>query len=164
MKTTGLFAWSEAIRGKRRVCRFGGVWGQLLSSITPWLTTLIIVAALFIVHNRVVITPGVVFDLPSGPLSEGSHGGLTVLMFSVARETQVGEETLVFFDDERYLIRDEEQVARLAGRISESLDLGRHHDVLLLADARVPHGDVMRFVNVARKAGAKRVNVAEKVD
>ena len=164
MKTTASFMWSEKIKRKRTVYRFGGVWGQMLSTVTPWLTALIIVAALFIVHNRIVITPGIIFDLPSGPLGEGSQGGLTVLMFSVAHETQFGEETLVFFDDERYQIRNEEQVERLAARISESIDFGRHHDVLLLADSHVPHGDVMRFVNMARRAGAKRINVAEKVD
>ena len=164
MKASKTFFWSEEIKKRRTIYRFGGECGLMLSAVTLWLTTFIIIAALFIVHNRAVITPGIVFDLPSAPLSEGSQGGLLVLMFSLAHETQTGEETLVFFDDERYPIRGKEQVERLAERISESLDLGRHQDVLLLADSRVPHGDVMRFVDLARKAGARRINVSEKVD
>ncbi|MCL1922164.1 MAG: hypothetical protein FWG50_14015 [Kiritimatiellaeota bacterium] len=165
MKTTQSFiTWSQDIHKKRSVYRFGGTWGQALSTTAPWVSAIILVAALFAVHDRIAITPGVVFELPAAPLTEGSHGGLTVLMVSLSRETQMGDETLVFFDDERYLIHDEEQAARLAERLSESVDIGRHQDVLLLADTRVPHGDVIRFVNMARKAGAKRVNVAEKAE
>ena len=37
-------------------------------------------------------------------------------------------------------------------------------DLLLLADRRVPHGDVMATVNLARAAGLQRVNVGVKPD
>jgi len=162
MKTSKTFLWSERIRAKRSVYRFGGVWAQAMLIAVPWLNAIILVVALLAANNRIAITAGVVFELPTAPLQEGSQDGLTVLMFSVSHETQAGEETLVFFDDERYLIQDEEQSARLVNRISGSLSIERQQDVLLLADKRVPHGDVMQFVNIARKAGAKRINVAEK--
>jgi len=156
------FRWNEIIRAKRSIYRFGGVWAQAMLIAVPWLNAIILVIALFAVNQRIAITPGIVFELPTAPLHEGSHGGLTVLMFAVSRETQAGEETLVFFDDERYLIQDDDQSARLANRLSGSLSIGHQPDVLLLADKRVPHSDVMHFVNIARKAGAKRINVAEK--
>ena len=156
------FTWSQEVRESRTVHRFGGALMRTLTTVAPWLSVIIIVAVLFVAHSRIAVTPGVVFDLPPAPFLEGTQAGLTVLMFSVSRETQAGEETLVFFDDERYLIQDEEQIARLANRISASISIERHDDVLLLADKRVPHGDVMQFVNIARKAGAKRINVAEK--
>ena len=162
MKTNQPFQWKQHIRTKRPGHRFGGVWAQGMLMAIPWVNVIILVAVLLVVNSRIAITAGVVFELPSAPLHEGSQSGLTVLMFSVSRETQAGEETLVFFDDERYLIQDEEQIARLANRISASISIERHDDVLLLADKRVPHGDVMQFVNIARKAGAKRINVAEK--
>jgi len=162
MKTSQSFQWSQHVRTKRSVFRFGGMWGQAMHLAVPWINAIIIMVALLAVNNRIAITAGVVFELPSAPLHEGSHDGLTVLMFSVSRDIQAGEETLVFFDDERFLIQDEEQSARLANRISGSISIERHQDVLLLADKRVPHGDVMQFMNIARKAGAKRINVAEK--
>ena len=162
MKTPPSFTWSKDIRKNRTVYRFGGVWMRMLSTAAPWLSAVILVAVLFVAHDRAALTPGVVFDLPTAPFLEGSREGLTVLMFSVLRETHAGEETLVFFDDERYLLQDEEQAARLADRVSESIGPGRHQEVLLLADRRVPHGDVMSFVNMARAAGATRINVAEK--
>ena len=156
------FTWSENIRKDRSVYRFGGPWIRMVGTIAPWLSAIILIGMLFVVNHRIAITPGVLFDMPPAPFLEGSHSGLTVLMFSVSRETQTGEETLVFFDDERYLMQDADQIAHLADRISESISIGRHQEMLLLADKRVPHGDVMSFVNMARQAGATRINVAEK--
>jgi biopolymer transport protein ExbD len=37
-------------------------------------------------------------------------------------------------------------------------------DFLLLADKRVSHGDIMRFVTILRNAGVSKVNVAERPD
>ncbi|MCL1921018.1 MAG: hypothetical protein FWG50_08065, partial [Kiritimatiellaeota bacterium] len=156
--------WQEYIKRKRTVYRFGGVWTQSVLAAVPWLNVIIIVILLLALHGRIAVTPGVIFDLPAAPFLEGAPGGLTVLMLSVSREMLAEEETLVFFDDERYLIRDEEQALNLAARISESIGAERNRDILLLADKRVPHGDVMAFVNLACRAGATRINVAQKPD
>jgi biopolymer transport protein ExbD len=83
-------------------------------------------------------------------------------MIVVPRDTSGNEETLIFFDDDRYVSQDEDQMAMLAERLRNRMALGRSRELLLLADKRVPHGDVMRFVNVAREAGMRQVNVAEK--
>lgn len=162
MKRSPLLEWRESIHKNRSVYRWGGAWVHAMIIAAPWLNVIILVGTLFAVHNRIAITPGVIFDLPQAPFSEGAAGGLTVLMFSVSRETQLGEETQVFFDDERYRIQNEEEATRLANRLGESIGTGRRQDILLLADKRVPHGDVMRFVYMARQAGARQINVAEK--
>ena len=152
------FKWSEAFRKRRSRART-----LPLFSATPWLSTVLILGALYVAHDRMAVTPGVMFDLPPAPLTEGTHAGAaTVLMFSVSRETLTGEETLVFFDDERYLIRDDDQFALLTSRITDTAALGRTQEMILLADKNVPHGDVMRFVNLARQAGITRINVAQK--
>jgi biopolymer transport protein ExbD len=57
---------------------------------------------------------------------------------------------------------DDEQIALLAERLKARMAQNGARELLLMADKRVPHGDVMFFVNVAREAGARRVNVAEK--
>jgi len=152
------FKWSEAFRKRRSRART-----LPLFSATPWLSTVLILGALHVAHDRMAVTPGVMFDLPPAPLTEGTHAGAaTVLMFSVSRETLTGEETLVFFDDERYRIQDDEQFKRLSDRLGERSGIERYQEMLLLADKSVPHGDVMKFVNMARKAGVRHVTVAQK--
>jgi len=154
--------WSKQIRRHRNVYRFGGVWARSLLSSIPWINALILVVMLLAVHGRMVISPGVVFDLPRAPLREGMNSGLTALMIQVARDTPGGEETLIFFDDDRYSAQDSDQMSVLAERLRSRLAVSTRRDLLLMADKRVPHGDVIRFVNVAREAGVQRVNVAEK--
>ncbi len=155
-------SWSRLIRRHRSIYRFGGVWAQALLASVPWIDALIVVVLLLAVNQRMVVSPGVLFDLPRAQLREGMHAGLTALMISVARDLPGADETLVFFDDDRYLTQDAEQMSVLSERVKSRVALGVRRDMLLLADKRVPHGDVVRFVNAVREAGVQRVNVAEK--
>ncbi len=161
--------WSEKrenlgiqLRRHRSIYRFGGAWAQSLLAAIPWVNAVILIAVLLAVHGRLVISPGMVFDLPRAPLREGLHQGLTALMIQVDRDTPGGSESLIFFDDERYSTQDEDQMTILLDRLKNRVTVGTRRELLLLADKRVPHGDVMRFVNAARAAGVQRVNVAEK--
>ena len=155
-------SWSKLIRRHRNVYRFGGIWAQSLLTSIPWINAIVVVVLLLAVNQRMVVSPGVVFDLPRAELREGSHTGLTALMISVVRDVPGGDETLIFFDDDRYSTQDADQMAMLSERIKSRVALSERRDLLLLADKRVPHGDVMRFVNAMREAGVQRVNVAEK--
>jgi biopolymer transport protein ExbD len=155
-------SWSVQVRRHRNVYRFGGPWARTLLSSVPWLNAGVLFVMLFAVHGRLVINPGMVFDLPRAPLHEGTHQGLTALMVPVARDTAGGEETLIFFEDDRYSAQDADQMSVLAERLKNRVSLGARREMLLMADKRVPHGDVIRLVNVAREAGLQRVNVAEK--
>jgi biopolymer transport protein ExbD len=49
-----------------------------------------------------------------------------------------------------------------ADRVKSRIAAGLKPELLLLADRRVSHGDVIRLVNAAREAGIERVNVGEK--
>jgi len=154
--------WSRMVRRHRSIYRFGGMWAHALLSMVPWLNAIVLVVLLLAVNERLVVSPGVVFDLPQATLREGTRAGLTALMIAVERDAPGGDQTLIFFDDERYFTEDAEQMAVLGERLKNSVALGVRRELLLLADKRVPHGDVMRFVNVAREAGVQRVNVAQK--
>jgi biopolymer transport protein ExbD len=154
--------WSKMVRRHRTVYRFGGAWAHALLSMVPWVNGVIIVVMVLMVNHRMVISPGVVFDLPRATFREGMYVGLTALMITVARDTPGGEETLVFFDDDRYSTQDAEQMSALAERVQSRVALVARKELLLLADRRVPHGDVVRFVNAVRQAGVQRVSVAEK--
>ncbi len=162
MMTEQKDTWSRQIRRHRTVYRFGGAWARSLLASVPWLNAVILVVVLLAVHGRLAITPGVAFDLPRAPLREGTRVGLTALMIQVARDVPGGEETLIFFDDDRYSAQDAEQMALLAERVRDRMALSTRRELLLLADKRVPHGEVVRFVHVAREAGVQRVHVAEK--
>ena len=155
-------SWSRQIRRHRNVYRFGGVWARTLLAAVPWINAAVLVVMLLAVHGQLAVTPGVAFDLPRAPLREGVRHELTALMIEVARDAPGGEETLIFFDDDRFSAQDEDQMVMLAERLKDRMTLGRSRELLLLADKRVPHGDVVRFVNIAREAGMLRVNVAEK--
>jgi biopolymer transport protein ExbD len=155
-------SWSKLVRRHRSIYRFGGTWAQILLSTVPWFNAVIIVVMLLAVNHRMVVSPGVVFDLPRGALREGTHAGLTALMISVARDTPGEDETFVFFDDDRYSVQDADQMSILSEHAKSRVALSANRELLLLADKRVPHGDIMRFVNAMREAGVQRVNVAEK--
>ncbi len=159
-------SWSEFIRKRRSIqARFRRSWFQNISSGIPWIDSLIIIGLLLVINNRLSIVPGMVFDLPRAPLRSGIHNtqhGLIAVMIPVVHDVTSGDETLVFFDDERFSMKDEDFAERLSAKIRERIHASSSHDLLLLADKNIPHGDVIRFVNVIREAGVNRVNVGEK--
>ena len=155
--------WSRQIRRHRTIYRFGGPWSRTLLASVPWINALVLIILLFAIHGQLVISPGVAFDLPSAPLREGTRPGLTALMLQVVRSDQpIGEETLIFFDDDRYVAQAAGQMDLLTERLRNRITLSAQREMLLLADKRVPHGEVLRFVKVAREAGVRQVLVAEK--
>lgn len=162
MKKPEPVQWLQAVRNHRGVSRFGGPWAQAVMYSVPWINAIILFILFFLYHERITISPGIVFDLPPAPLREGSHTGLTALMFSVNQESMSREEAMVFFDDSRFMVEDNEQMSLLAEQIRVRLKNASSGDFLLLADKRVKHGDILRFVNILRQAGVSKVNVAEK--
>jgi hypothetical protein len=137
--------------------RTGFIW----MTAAPWITLLLNLALVWIIGERLRIQPGVVFELPSAPFREGMHQGLTVVMLPVSRPSGQNE-TLVFFEDEPYNISNTPQPKRLGDALRNRALRETRRELLLLADRRVPHGDVMAIVELARSVGIQRVNVALK--
>lgn len=156
--------WSDRIRAHRSVYRFGGTWARTLLAAIPWINALLLALLLYIAHGQLTVAPGVMFDLPSGPLSEGTRTELTALMLPISRDVAGDDETMVFFDDDRYIMTESTQIELLTERIGARVRQRAERTLLLLADRRVAHGEVLRFVRIAREAGVQRVNVAEKPD
>lgn len=156
-------SWSDMIKKRRSIhARFGRSWFQNITSGIPWIDAVIIIMLLLVVNNRLTIVPGMIFELPSAPLRGGTHSGLTAVMIPVVQDVSAGSETLIFFDDERFSMKDEDLSERLTSKVRERIQASSSHDLLLLADKKIPHGDVIRFVNIVREAGVNRVNVGEK--
>jgi len=157
-------AWNrwraQALRDKHRP---RSRLGQAFLAAAPWLDVMIVCALFVWVGTRLTLRPGVVFELPAAPFQEGLHESVTAVLLPVGRNAR-SSETLVFFDDERYSLSDPQQVQRLGAAMRNLLAHSARRDLLLLADRRVPHGDVMGAVNLARAAGVQRVNVGVKPD
>lgn len=157
------WSWSWVVKKHRSVhTRFDNRWFQGFSGGIPWIDAIIIIVLLLSVNKQLTIVPGMVFELPAAPLRGGTHSALTAVMVPVVQDLSSGSETLVFFDDERFSMNDEELLLRLATKVRNRIQASSNHDLLLLADKKIPHGDVIRFVNIVREAGVSRVNVAEK--
>ncbi len=144
--------------GIRSRLRRRGPFGGFFLQIVPWFDMAVVAALLIAVSPQYVRDRGVSFDLPSAPFSEGVQSGAGLVVF---RTNGPDAETLAFFDDVRYKVgtEDEKLLAAEIARYARRLGGGQ---ILLLADAQLSHGDVMRIVNLVRGAGVKSVNVAVK--
>jgi len=134
---------------------------QAWLAAVPWINLALIGGLFWVIGDRLRVQPGVVFDLPTAPFREGMHYGLTAVMLPVSRPS--GQtETLVFFEDEPYCTSVPAQVRQLGAALRSRAARETRRELLLLADRRVPHGDVMAAVEVARAAGIQRISVAAK--
>ena len=159
-------AWGWRPRRSAGIWDCGPRWARPFLAAAPWITVGLLVVMFAVTSGRLVSNPGVLFDLPDGDAAAQDVAPSHVaLMLAVPRENAGGSETLVFFDDARYMLSDDASAKQLAARITECMA----HDssdgtLLLLCDRRVTHGEVMRFTALAGKAGVRMVQVAEKRD
>jgi len=154
--------WGWRPRRNEGIWKYGPGWSKPLVAAAPWITVCLLVLMFYVVSGHFVSRPGTVFDLPSGKVTADLHPEHVALMISVPRETAGGNETLVYFDDARYVLSDEASVRLLTARLSELVGPSPRRELLLMCDRRVSHGDVMKFTDVARRAGVAMVQVAER--
>ena len=157
-RTMNLVSWSKG--GLRSRFRTRSRVANAFLQIVPWLNFAVVLALFLGVSGRLVRQPGVVFELPRAPFREGIQQASPLVMLRSRRPQ--GAETLVFFDDVRYQIGLPDQDAQLRDELARAAARPDGRQLLLLADRRVPHGDVMALVNLARSAGIQRVNAALK--
>ena len=132
--------------------------GALFLQVVPWLNVAIIILLLYIVADRLVLAPGVVFELPRQPFQEGISQAASIVLLRIEAPSPT---TLVFFDDVRYSLTPGD-IQGLHDQLAATARRPYGRKLLLLADRRVPHGDVMQVVETARKAGIQKINVGIK--
>ena len=71
-------------------------------------------------------------------------------------------ETLVFFDDSRYLLGDESSLRTLGENLAARVEKSATTTLLVLADRRIHGGDLMDIAAVAKRGGASKVLFAQK--
>ena len=157
MSPQGQWGWRP--RQTEGIWRHGCAWTKPLFAAVPWITLTLLLALFAFIGDRLPQVPGVVCDLPAPVGGQAEATGLAALVLPAAGEAR---ETLVFFDDARYSLSDETSVASLKDRLAARVDAEKSGTFLLLADRRVPAGDVMRLVGLARESGLDRVQIAER--
>jgi biopolymer transport protein ExbD len=134
--------------------------GQGLLSISPWVNLVLLLIFFVLIDKRLVLQPGVVIDLPQAPFTQGTHGGLVVVIMSVRGLDADANEDIVFFDDERFRIKHEDRMTAFRQALSAKFREGKNDNLVIQADRRVPYGTIMEILNMSLEVGIQRVNVA----
>lgn len=138
------------------IWRHGALWTRPLVAAAPYLTILTLLVLFHFVGGRLTSEKGVLFDLPEGAMSDGEATEMVALVFPMPHET------LVFFDDSRYVLGDDASARSLGENLSERVRRSVSKTLMVLADRRVTGGELMKLAELARASGAARVLFAEK--
>lgn len=159
MRGGGEWNWRPA--RPEGIWRHGCVWAKPFTAAAPWVMLLVLLLTLLLIEGRLAIAPGLTFDLPAATGEQSDLPGLVAVVLPLEREPGAASETVVFFDDARYSLSDETSADAFRANLTARAAGDASSVLLLLADRRVPSGDVMRLVGLARGCVAS-VQVAEK--
>lgn len=136
------------------IWRQGPLWLRPFAVTAPWLTLGLLMAMLWALSGTLTVSEGVLFDLPEAEVSDAEPTKLVALVMPMPHDT------LVFFDDARYSAGDEVSMAAFGDHLADRLAHSDPKTLLLMADRRVPGGEIMEIAARVRQSGAKRVLVA----
>ena len=149
-------SWQWSSARDDGIWRHGAPWARPLFAAVPWLTLLVLCMLFWMVGGTLTSSKGVLFDLPAAGLGDGEATDMVALVMPVERET------MVFFDDSRFMLGDASSAQAFAEQLAERSSRTGRKTLLVLADRRVVGGDLMKFAAIARKSGVDRVLFAEK--
>lgn len=138
------------------IWRHGARWMRPFVAAAPWLTVLLLLLMLHTIGGTFTLARGVLFDLPDAGLADGETTGLAAILMPMPHET------LLFFDDARYMLGDAASVAAFGEHLAQRMEQTGDRTLLVLADRRVAGGELMRLAGVARRNGAEKLLFAEK--
>ena len=148
--------WGWTPERTQGIWRHGSGWLRPFAAAVPWVTVLLLLLMLHIVGGTLTSAKGTLFDLPAAGLAEGEATGLVALAIPHAHET------LVFFDDSRYVLDDAASMRVFCEHLSERVARSESKTLLVLADRRIHGGDLMDLAAVAKKGGAAKILFAQK--
>lgn len=122
----------------------------------PWITVVLLLLMFRLIDGTLAAEKGALFDLPDTAPLDAEATGLVALVMPMAKDT------LVFFDDSRYVLDDPASVTLFAEQFAARVATSDNRTLLILADRRVRGGELMRLAALARKGGAKKILFAEK--
>lgn len=148
--------WGWRPERTQGIWRHGPLWIKPLVIASPWAAVVICCMLMYVVGNALTAEKGVLFDLPDTDAADGAQTSLVALVMPLRNETTV------FFDDARYAIADGTAAAVLGKDLADRLGRVPQKTLLVLADRRIPCGDLMRLAAIARSSGVEKVLFANK--
>ncbi len=139
-------------------------WFRYLVQMAPWLTVLLIAVFFLILQSVMAPVPSLLFDLPEAGAADSVKPGLVALLIPGDIEGAETDGTLVYFDDARYVLSDPVSLEELSNRLGERAVETKSGVLTLLSDRRVPAGDVMKVMALAKARRLLHVQLAEKRD
>ena len=123
----------------------------------PYLTVGLLLLLFHFVGGTLTASKGLLFDLPAdGTAGDGVQTDLVAMVMPMRHET------VVFFDDSRYLLSEPSSLSSLGEHLSERTRRDKSTTLLVLADRRVSGGELMSLASLARKSGVLQVLFAER--
>ena len=138
------------------IWRYGAGWSRPIAAAIPYLTVCFLLIMMHMVGGTMTSCRGVLFDLPDGAQSDGEASELVALVMPVQHET------MIVFDDARYLLGDAASMRSFGEDLSGSVERRTGKSLLILADRRVSTGHLMEVVSVAKRSGVGKVLLAGK--
>jgi len=148
--------WGWRPERTQGIWRHGPLWLRPLIMVSPWAAAALCYMLMYVVGDALTSAKGVLFDLPDAGLADGEATSLVALVMPLRNETTV------FFDDARYAIDDGTSAAVFGEHLAERIDKVPQKTLLVLADRRIPAGDLAQIAALARSSGAKKVLFANK--
>ena len=139
-------------------------WFRYLSQMAPWLTILLIAVLFVFLQGSLAPVPSLLFDLPEAGAADSAQPGLVALLIPGDIEGAESDATLVYFDDARYVMSDRVSLEEFTNRLGEKVVETKCAVLTLLSDRRVPAGDIMKIMSLAKAARLHHVQLAEKRD
>ena len=138
------------------IWRYGAGWSRPIAAAIPYLTVCLLLIMMHMVGGTMTSCRGVLFDLPDGSLSDGEASELVALVMPVQHET------MIVFDDARYLLGDAASMRSFGEDLSGSVERRTGKSLLILADRRVSTGHLMEVVSAAKRSGVDKILLAGK--
>ena len=151
-------SWGWSPERSLGIWRHGAAWLKPFVAAAPAVSVGILVLLLHVVSGKLTAAEGVLFDLPSAAPTDA----IVIGEAPVALVMPVPHETLVFFDDTRYLLGEDASENALGEQLLRRFSILPRKTLLVLADRRVAAGDLMRLAALAKANGVERVLFAEK--
>ena len=136
--------------------RYGAGWSRPIAAAIPYLTVCLLLIMMHMIGGTMTSCRGVLFDLPDGVQPDGEASELVALVMPVQHET------MIVFDDARYLLGDAASMRSFGEDLSGSVERRTGKSLLILADRRVSTGHLMEVVSAAKRSGVGKVLLAGK--
>lgn len=150
-------SWGWRPERTKGIWRHGAGWLRPIVAAAPYLTVGLLLLLFHFVGGTLTASRGLLFDLPAdGAAADGVQTDLVAMVMPMRHDT------IVFFDDSRYLLSEASSLTSLGDHLSERTRRDKSTTLLVLADRRVSGGELMSLASLARRSGVRQVLFAER--